>query len=124
VQTTKNNGRTNFVKLRAPLIFNRCEKRGRGAGLTNKASSNSTRPPALSGCWRNVNTFLHLRIKKCILPNDFSLFPHKYISIISTIISSKCVAGAAGSNVGRRIENRFDEGDFGFRSFSGFVVIS
>ena len=39
VQTTKNNGRTNFFKLPTPLISNRCEKRGRGLGLTNKASS-------------------------------------------------------------------------------------
>src|SRR5437660_1886517 len=30
-QTTKTNGRTNFFKLPAPFISNRCEKRGRGA---------------------------------------------------------------------------------------------
>src|SRR5438067_13499873 len=29
-QTTKTNGRTNFFKLPAPFISNRCEKRGRG----------------------------------------------------------------------------------------------
>src|SRR5882757_6080959 len=76
VQTTKNNGGTNFFKLQEPFISNGCETRGRGLGLTNKASSNLTRSPALSGCARDVNTFFHLRIKKCILAEMTSCYFH------------------------------------------------
>jgi hypothetical protein len=47
------------------LLFPTDAKREEG-GLV-KASSNLTRFPALSGRWRDVNTFFHLRIKKCIL---------------------------------------------------------
>jgi len=106
---------SNFGHLLFPTDARREEG---GLGLTNKTSSNLTRPPALSGCSRDVNTFFHLRIKKVIFrPNDFSLFPHKYINIRSTIISSRCIT-SGGEMFGRRIENRFNEGGFGFRSFS------
>jgi hypothetical protein len=88
VQTT--NGGTNFFKLQAPFISNRCEKRGRELGLINKASPNLTRLPALSGCSRDVNTFFHLRIRKVVLwPNDFLLFSHQYRNIIIVVISRK-----------------------------------
>ena len=64
VQTTKINGRTNFFKLPAFYFQPMREERKGGLVLPTKRLPNLTRPPVLSGCSRDVNTFFHLGIKK------------------------------------------------------------
>src|SRR6266516_1410941 len=71
-QTNKTNGRTNFFKLPAPFISDRCEKRGGCLVLPTKRPPDLTRLPALSGCSRDVNTFFDLTIKKCVLIERFA----------------------------------------------------